>query len=359
MLTKMGGHRTGQCLDGDVEGPDDAHVAEHGVPAGFGLWACTDAVRGGAETGQQLGGGTPPGVAVLDAERGHALLAQGLGRTRCGVALQEGQGDLAGHIGEDRLGSRPEGVQARLELVVSGHPGMDQVVPGPDHRPQRPGLVTEGLQDPQVTQTQPQVLGDDLGVTGIRLGSRGHLGLPPCLDGPARHGHHPMPGFEQPVDQSAVGALDRHRHLPGNAQRHQPCHQLGEPVLGVSDHEGGDLCAVRVDDTDSVLLGGPVDPHEFHRGRQFQLCHSALLSSVSGRVLDERVPAGRSLTGALRRFPLLPVSGPRESGGRQCHRGPRRATEPGRHPHPHRDLRRTLTTTAKEVVDLTRGSVDQ
>ena len=64
-----------------------------------------------------------------------------------------------------------------------------------------------------------------------------------------------------------------------------------------------------------------------------------------------RVLAGRSLTGALRRFPLLPVRDTQESGGRRCHAGPQRATTPGRHPHPHRDLSSTLTRLMTGMVD--------
>lgn len=40
-------------------------VAHHRIPAGFGLRTCIDAPRCVAQANQQLGGGAPPGVAVL------------------------------------------------------------------------------------------------------------------------------------------------------------------------------------------------------------------------------------------------------------------------------------------------------
>ena len=55
-----------ECLQDGDQGQD-------GVAQGLGEGRVQGACRSAAEPGQQLGGGAPAGVAVLDAERGHAL----------------------------------------------------------------------------------------------------------------------------------------------------------------------------------------------------------------------------------------------------------------------------------------------
>ena len=82
---------------------------------------------GGPEPVKQLAGGSAAAVAVLDQEPGQPLGAQA-GRGFWGrVADQEGQGDLAGDVGEDDGGAGPEGVQARAELVAGRDSLADQV----------------------------------------------------------------------------------------------------------------------------------------------------------------------------------------------------------------------------------------
>jgi hypothetical protein len=150
-------------------------------------------------------------------------------------------------------------------LVVGPDTLVDQVVPGPGHRPQGSGLVAEGLQPVEPVASEPQVFGDDLGVAGIRFGARDHLGFPPCLDGVGRHRHYRVTGFEQPVDQTSVRPLDRHPDRLRLAQLAQPGDETIEAVSRVLDREAGQHPAARVHCAHRMLFAGPVDPDQGHR----------------------------------------------------------------------------------------------
>src|SRR6266498_1551656 len=290
VLTQVGGHATVEVLDRGVEGAQDPDHGHDGVAAGLGFGAAAQAGRGLAQAGHQLGGRPAAAVAVLGAERAHAGLAQ-VGRRRWGrVALQERQRDLAFDVGKDRQGAGPERVQAGGELVGGGHALVDQVGAGPDHGAQRPGLRRERLQDAQPVVAQPQVLGDHLGVGGVGLGARQHLGVAPCLDRVGADRHDGVAGLQQPIDQPPVGPLDGHGQLGWVAEPAKAGGELAEPVGGVGDLERGHALAGLVQHAHRVLLRGSD-------------------TSVG------RTSAGRSLTGALGRVPLLPVIGPRGAGG--------------------------------------------
>ena len=76
MLPEVGGDGAVEVLDRGVQGREHADRGEHGVAERLGERLAGGAGRGGAQAGEQLGGGAAAGVAVLDAERGHPLLAQ-------------------------------------------------------------------------------------------------------------------------------------------------------------------------------------------------------------------------------------------------------------------------------------------
>ena len=141
MLAKAGDDRPVQVADGPVQRPQHAHEGEHGVAAGGGLSPTGQAGWRDAQAGNELGGWGPTAVAVSGQEGGHALLAEACGRLRRRIPLQERERDRAFDVGEDGLGAGPEGVQGGGELVDRGHALADELVPGPHHRPQRPGGV--------------------------------------------------------------------------------------------------------------------------------------------------------------------------------------------------------------------------
>jgi hypothetical protein len=278
---------------------------------------------------------------VLDAERGHALLAQAGGRLGGWIAGQEVQRDRAFDVGEDGLGAWPEGVQAGGELVGGGHPLVDQVGAGAHHGAQGASLRRERLQDPQPVVAQAQVLGDHGGVAGVVLGARQHLGVAPGLDGVGLDRHDRVAGFQQPVDQPTVGAFDRHRQRGRFAEPSQSGHQLVEPIGGVADLEGGGLAAGVVEHAHRVTLRRPVDPAEHvpSSGWQRHLGEEGFVRAVT----DWRSAARPSVAGHK----------PSGSWGRQCHAGPQGATDPGHHPSSHR------SHTAKTMPASVKGRVHQ
>lgn len=184
LLTRVVDDGRVEAFDGDVEGPDDSHVAQPDVVAGLGFGALGDPFGGGMEEFEQLGGTPVAQVAVLGQKGSHAFHAQAPGRSGGRVPPEEGQGDLAGGVGEEDLDSGPEGVPAGLELVVG-----DEVVAGSHHSPKCPALVTEGGKKGQLVGAQAKVLGNNLGVGGYVLGPGEDRRFPSRLDGVGRHRH--------------------------------------------------------------------------------------------------------------------------------------------------------------------------
>jgi len=278
---------------------------------------------------------------VLGAERGHALLAQPRGRRWGRVAGKERQGDLAFDVGEHRHRAGPEGVQGRGELVGRGHARLHQVASGAHHRAQRAGLGRERRKGAQPVAAQPQVLGDHHGVAGVGLGARQDLGVAPGLDRVGGDRDHRVAGLEQPVDQAAVGPLDRDGQPGWLPETAQPADELREPVGGVGDLEGGHPRAGLVEHAHGVAFGRPVDSDEHVCSLWWQRQFG---DEDAGRVVTDWRSTARPS-----------VAGGRSSGswGRQCHADPRGVTAQGRHPSPHR------SQTTKTMPALVNRRVDQ
>jgi hypothetical protein len=275
------------------------------------------------------------GVAVTGAERGDALLAEPGRRGGGGVAGEELQRDGRLDVGEDCLGAGPVHVQQRGELVGRGDAHLDQVGAGADRGAQGLGLVAERDGDAQLVLTQPQVLSDHQGVAGVGLGAGDDLSVAPGLDRVGADRHDRVTGFEQGVDEPAVGSLDPDRDVGAVTELAEPADQVGEPVGGVSDGEGRLHSARVIKDARVVGLGRPVDPdiEQGDRcgqkvGQGFSLSWQQRPGEEAGcrAVTDWRSTARPSDAGLQ----------PRESRGRRCHAGPRGATTLGRHPDPRR-----------------------
>src|SRR5579863_10739726 len=132
VLPEVGGYRAVQALDRGVQGGEHAYGGEHDVAERLGECFAAGARGGGAQAGEQLGGGAAAGVAVLDQEGGHPLLAQVRGGGRGRVAGQELQADRRLDVGADGLGAGPVGVEQGRELVGGRDPHLDEVAAGPD-----------------------------------------------------------------------------------------------------------------------------------------------------------------------------------------------------------------------------------
>jgi hypothetical protein len=109
---------------------------------------------------------------------------------------------------------------------------------------------------------QPQVLGDHRGVAGVGLGARDDLALAPGLDGVGPDRHHRMAGLQQPVDQPAVGAFQRHGQLGRRVEPAEAGDEVVEPGGRVGDAEGADRLTGLVEHADGVFGRRPVDSDE-------------------------------------------------------------------------------------------------
>ena len=264
---------------------------------------------------------------MLGTEGAETLLTESGRRRRRRVALKEGQRDLAGDVGEDRLGAGPERVEGGLELVVGRDPLGHQVGSRPHRGTQGTGVLAVGLERSQPMNTQTQVLADGLGVSEVGLGPGSDLGLAPRLYRIRRHRHHRVAGLQQPVHQPAIGSLDRHRQLGWLAEPGEAAHQVLEPDGAVRDRERGQCATCAVVHTHRVFLRRPVDACE----------HSNLLD-VSLPPSMTRTRPGRSLTGAL--GASLCCRSRVLGGGRRrrCRSGPRGASlNEADHSGPHRE----------------------
>jgi hypothetical protein len=267
---------------------------------------------------------------VLDAERLHPLLAEPLGRGRGGVAGEEVQRDRRLHIGEDGLRAGPVRIQQRGELVGRGDPHLDQVLAGTDHGAQRLGLGRVRRDDAQPMRAQPQVLRDHLGVASVVLGTGEHLAVPPRLDRLRLDRDDRVAGLQQRVNQPPVRALDPDRDAVGVTQPGQPASQVGEPGGGVLDGEPDSDPSGGVQHAHRMRLGGPVHPDvvggmvgqgKRHRNSSRRQRRPGVEAACRA-VTNWRSAARSSVAGPQ----------PRQNRGRQCHRGPQRATITGRHP---------------------------
>src|SRR5512132_3494504 len=132
-----------------------------------------------------------------------------------------------------------------------------------------------------------RLLGDHLGVAGVGLGARDDLALAPGLDGVGADRDHRVAGFQQPVDQPAVGAFDRHWSPGRRTEPAQAGDEVVEPGCRVGDAEGADRLAGLVEHADGVFGRRPVDADEHE--------HNLL---EAGGTVGEEDSAGWSLTGA-------------------------------------------------------------
>ena len=280
---------------------------------------------------------------MLDAERGHPLLAEVRGGGRGRVAGQELQaiGDsmsakMALAPGQCASSSAASWLVAATRISTRSSRVRTTV---------RSALVSPeyGAAGAQPVRAQPQVLGDDRGVAGVGLRAGEHLAVAPGLDRVRADRHDRVPGLEQRVDQPSVRALDRDRHIRRVA--------VAWPAGATAAANPSAVCAI-VNSACDLARPRPARRPRASRRPSRPRRRTALQAAQATRSPHDgsddparRPTTGRSLTGALRRVPLSPVCSPARSRGRRCHAGPQRATAPGRHP----GSRRVPTTSTLSV----------
>ena len=228
-------------------------------------------------------------------------------------------------------------------LVADPH--LNQVVAGADHGPQRLGLRGVAGHNPQPMRAQPQILRDHQGVAGVGLRPGHHLTLAPGLDRVRGDRHHRMPGLEQQVHQPAVRSFDPDLDIERVAEPGQLGDQTGDAVGGMLHGELAHGAAFGIEHAHSVGCGGPIETDEELSRGQGHDNSSRWQRRPGGNEADARVVTNR------RSAALLPLADPqpRESRGRWCHAGPRRATSQDRHPGSRR-----VPTTSTETMPARR-----
>jgi hypothetical protein len=239
---------------------------------------------------EQLGGAAAAAVGVPTAEGRQASLAEPCGCLRRRVGLEEGQGDLRGQPGEDRLGAGPVVVQQSTELVTGGSLGLDVVLAQPYQGLEFAGGIVQGIKSPQPVAVGAQVVGQLVAVARIGLGARRAPAGPGSVERAGVDRHHGVAGGQQPLHDQPAGLLDRYGQLVGLAMAGQPRERVGQSGLGVGRCPVVDHGAGIVNDGHVVGGAGPVPANE-HR--------SALLLAVSLLLVGGASPVAGALLTAL------------------------------------------------------------
>ena len=203
-------------------------------------------------------------VGVAAAERGQLGLVELGGGLRGGELGQEGQGDLGGEPEEQLLGAGPVSVQERAELVAGRGLGGNMVIAQPDQRLQLAGDRVHRLQPAQPVAVGTQVVRELVAIARIGLGAGGTPAGPGGMECPRVDRDHRVAGGEQPVDNQAVGAFDRHGQVSRAAVAGQAGQHRVQVLLGVRGHPAVDHLAGGVEDGHGMTGARPVPPGEQH-----------------------------------------------------------------------------------------------
>ena len=230
-----------EVFEDRAEGFQDGDQCGHRVVDGLAQRFVGGAGGCAAQPREQLFGGAPAAVAVLDAERGQAFGAQVLGVAGGRVAGQELQGDRRFDVGEDGLGAGPVRIQQRGELVGRGdthrRPGLRGCAP----RCAAPwSAAMYGVASCSRCWRSRRYSAMTSASPASDLAPESDLAVPPSLDRVGFDRYHRVPGLQQGVDQAPVGTFDRDRHGAGVTEAGQPAHQAGQAVGRVFHGERGD-----------------------------------------------------------------------------------------------------------------------
>ncbi len=155
----------------------------------------------------------------------------------------------------------------RPELIRQRDPVGDQVLPGPHRRSEHDRGRGVGDERAQPGPVGAQRVSEHEGVEPIVLVPGRATATAQAVDLVGADHHNGEPGLKEGVDDLAVAAFDRDLADPGAAQ---PAHELAQPSAGGVDEELlGDPAPV-VDDSHSVIRGGPVQAGGDITGRELR-----------------------------------------------------------------------------------------
>jgi len=233
----------------------------HEVPARVRLEGAGVAGRGGAEAREELGRGSTSRVPVPREEAREAARGEPRRVRRRRVRIEEGEADRAVDVGEESRGAGPRGLEQRAELVGEADAGRDQVVARAHGGPEGAGRVARRLEAGEAVAVGAQQVGRDVGVGRVALRARARVAGPTRLQRVRVDRDDRVPGLEEGVHEQPRGALEGERQRARRAEAREARAQLGQAGRRVGHAELGHAPAGRrVEDTDVVVVAGPVNP---------------------------------------------------------------------------------------------------
>ena len=251
---------------------------------------------------------------MLGEEAGQALGTEASGRFGRRIALEEGERDRAGDVGEDHGGARPEARQQSGQLVRQRDPGLDQVVAATDQAAQGLDGVGLRLERPQAVAVGAQDVGRDVGIARVALGRDRPVARSARLDHVGMDRGDDEVGLDQGVDQKSGRPSDGNRKRARWTVLAQARDQSCQTLTAVADLEPIQRFALSVDHADGVRTTTPVDADQRpHRLISRAWCRIPTAGSPGGMLIDRR--SGRRPTAQLpvARRGLLAAAGPRVS----------------------------------------------
>jgi len=245
--------RCGERLELAGEGREQAGEGAHQLTLGLALGLAGAAAGRLAQAAEQLGRGPPAAIGLPGKEPGEAFLAEAGGAFWGRVALQEGERDRRGQVGEDAGGARPETIEQGLQAVAERDPLADQVVATANQSLEGPDRIGGRGQGTEPVAVGAKNIGEHVGIARIALARRCPVAWPTGLDDVGMDRDDRMAGLDQSVDQQARGALDGDRDQLGRRQLGQPSPELGQALGSMRDHELIDQPTTVIDHSDRIL----------------------------------------------------------------------------------------------------------
>ena len=216
----------------------------------------------------------------------------GRAATACSMRLevgQEGKGDRAVDIGEDRGRAGPEALEQAAELVGEADTGGDQVVAAAHQRAQRPDLLGDRGERCEAVAVGAQDVGEHVGVARIAFAAGGTVARAARLHDVGMDRHHRMAGGDQGLDEEAGRPLDGDRQLGRRREAPQPREQVGKAGGIVSDLQARHDAARAVEHADGVAGRAPVEAGEKGHGRDLRVRVTLTRAGRScGSLIDRR-----------------------------------------------------------------------
>jgi hypothetical protein len=322
MLSHLCGDESVELLDLGDDGRERRGEASHELSPGFGFQGAGMAGGRLPEPGEQSLDRPSATIGVRLQEALEPLGAEPCGALRGGIARDEGQGDRAVDVGEDRHSAGPKALEQAPELIGQSDPGGDEIVAGADQGPQRPGGIRRSPELLEPMTIGSQQVGQQVRITRIALAASGGVARPAGFDLVGVNRYDLEVRLNQRVHEQAGRTLDSDPQPFRRFVALEPAKQPGESLGCVGHLEAAADLAAPVDHADVMLLTRPIEAREVRfSGSWHGLPPCLRISSRSGvRRSGRSLIVRRSgLFGAVAQHPVVGLGLPRRVGERVSH----------------------------------------